>query len=89
MVMGGAAWLTAANTLSVSIQLDLPDWIRARGMSIYQMSLMGGSALGAAVWGQIATWTTVAQSLSFAAVMGASTMWMVNRWSSNTNSANH
>lgn len=89
MFMGGAAWLTAANTLSVSIQLDLPDWIRARGMSIYQMSLMGGSALGAAVWGQIATWTTVAQSLSFAAVMGASTMWMVNRWSSNTNSANH
>lgn len=89
MFVGGAAWITAANTLSVSIQLNLPDWIRARGMSIYQMSLMGGSALGAAVWGQVATWTSVTQSLSVAAAMGASAMWAVNRWSSNTNSASH
>jgi predicted MFS family arabinose efflux permease len=79
MFVGGAAWITAANTLSVSIQLDLPDWIRARGMSIYQMSLMGGSALGAAVWGQVATWTSVPQSLSLAAALGASAMWAVNR----------
>jgi MFS family permease len=89
MFVGGAAWITAANTLSVSIQLNLPDWIRARGMSIYQMSLMGGSALGAAVWGQVATWTTVPQSLSLAAALGVSAMWAVNSWSSNTNSANH
>lgn len=88
MFVGGAAWITAANTLSVSIQLDLPDWIRARGMSIYQMSLMGGSALGAAVWGQMATWTSVPQSLSIAAVMGASAMWAAHRWTSNANAGN-
>lgn len=88
MFVGGAAWITAANTLSVSIQLNLPDWIRARGMSIYQMSLMGGSALGAAVWGQVATWTSVPQSLSLAATLGASAMWAVNRWSSQANAIN-
>lgn len=59
MFVGGAAWITTANTLRVSIQLGLPDWVRARGMSTYQMALMGGSALGAAVWGQVATWTSV------------------------------
>lgn len=80
MFMGGAAWITVANSLSVSIQLNLPDWIRARGMSIYQMALMGGSALGAAVWGQVATWTSVPQSLSFAAAMGGTAMWAANRW---------
>ena len=31
----------------VAAQLALPDWVRARGMSIYQMAIMGGSALGA------------------------------------------
>lgn len=80
MFVGGAAWITTANTLSVSIQLGLPDWVRARGMSIYQMSLMGGSALGAAVWGQVATWTSVSISLSIAAAMGAAVMWVVSRW---------
>jgi quinol monooxygenase YgiN len=80
MFVGGAAWITTANTLSVSIQLGLPDWVRARGMSIYQMALMGGSALGAAVWGQVATWTSVPHSLSIAAAMGSAAMWAVSRW---------
>jgi quinol monooxygenase YgiN len=80
MLVGGAAWITTANTLSVSIQLGLPDWVRARGMSIYQMALMGGSALGAGVWGLVATWSSVAHSLSIAAAMGAAAMWAVGRW---------
>jgi MFS family permease len=79
MFVGGAAWITTANTLSVSIQLGLPDWVRARGMSIYQMALMGGSAVGAAVWGQVATLTTVQHSLGTAAVMGAAAMWVISR----------
>lgn len=80
MFVGGLAWITTANTISVSIQLNLPNWVRARGMSIYQMALMGGSALGAAVWGQVATWSNVPLSLSIAAVMGASAMWAVSVW---------
>ena len=55
MVLNGMAWITCANSLSVSAQLALPDWVRARGMSMYQMAIMGASALGAALWGQVAT----------------------------------
>lgn len=80
MFVGGAAWITTANTLSVSIQLGLPDWVRARGMSIYQMALMGGSAIGAAVWGQVATMTTVQHSLGTASFLGAAAMLVVSRW---------
>ena len=80
MAVGGAAWITTANTLSVSIQMGLPDWVRARGMSIYQMALMGGSALGAAVWGQLATWTTVPYSLSISAAMGITAMVAATYW---------
>jgi hypothetical protein len=79
MFVGGLAWITTANTISVSVQMNLPDWVRARGMSIYQMALMGGSAMGAAVWGQVATWSSVPHSLSIAAAMGAAAMWAANR----------
>jgi predicted MFS family arabinose efflux permease len=80
MFFGGAAWITVANTLSVSIQLGLSDWVRARGMSIYQMSIMGASAAGAALWGQIATWTNVPVALAIAAASGLLAMFAVNRW---------
>jgi predicted MFS family arabinose efflux permease/quinol monooxygenase YgiN len=79
MFLGGAAWITTANTLSVSIQMGLPDWVRARGMSIYQMAIMGASASGAALWGQIATWTSVPVTLGIAAVSGVVAMALANR----------
>lgn len=67
MVVAGGAWISSANSLTVSAQLALPDWVRARGMSIYQMALMGSCAAGAALWGQVATWTSVRTSLACAA----------------------
>jgi hypothetical protein len=57
--VAGAAWITVANSLTVAAQMALPDWVRARGMSIYQMALMGSTAVGAALWGQVATWTSI------------------------------
>jgi MFS family permease/quinol monooxygenase YgiN len=79
MFLGGATWLTTANNLSVSMQIGLPDWVRARGMSIYQMTIMGGSALGAALWGQVATWTSLPISLGLAMVSALLTMWLAVR----------
>jgi MFS family permease len=81
MFLSGIGWITTVNSLSVSVQLALPDWVRARGMSIFQMSVMGASALGAAVWGQVATLYTVHTSLVIAAVSGTAVMlgvhWLV------------
>jgi MFS family permease len=67
MVLGGAAWITVANSVTISAQLALPNWVRARGMAIYQMAIMGGSALGALVWGNIAERSSVPTSLACAA----------------------
>uniref|UniRef100_UPI0035ADDCB8 MFS transporter n=1 Tax=Thermomonas sp. TaxID=1971895 RepID=UPI0035ADDCB8 len=66
MMVTGAAWITVANSLTVAAQMALPDWVRARGMSIYQMALMGATAAGAALWGQVATWTDVHHSIGLA-----------------------
>ena len=70
MVVCGMAWFCVGNTLSTVSQLSLPNWIRARGMSFYQMSLMGGSALGAFVWGRITSSSNVTVSISISAVFG-------------------
>jgi MFS family permease len=80
MVLNGVAWITCANSLSVSAQLSLPDWVRARGMSMYQMAIMGGSALGAALWGQTATVTSVPTALFVAALSGSVCMYLAQRW---------
>ena len=67
MFVAGVAWITVANSVTVAAQLSLPDWVRARGMSIYQMAIMGSSALGAVIWGRIAEWSSVPTSLLCAA----------------------
>jgi MFS family permease len=79
MFFAGVAWISTANTLTVSAQLALPDWVRARGMSMYQMAIMGGSALGAALWGQVATLTTLHTGLTVAAVAGSLAMLAAQR----------
>src|SRR6185436_10734697 len=66
--LSGAAWILVANSVTIAAQLALPDWVRARGMAIYQMSIMGGSALGAAIWGKLAEMTSIHVSLAVAAV---------------------
>jgi MFS family permease len=79
MFLAGVAWITVANTLTVTAQMVLPDWVRARGMSIYQMALMGSTAAGAALWGQIATWTNIHDSLGLAAVSSVALMAIAQR----------
>jgi MFS family permease len=70
MVVAGMAWISVANTMTMSAQMALPNWVRARGMSTYQMALMGGSAAGAALWGQVASRSDVPTALIAAAVLG-------------------
>jgi MFS family permease len=74
MLACGGAWITTANSLSVSAQMGLPAWVRARGMSMLQMAVMGAGAFGAALWGQIATMSSVPVSLSIAALSGLACM---------------
>jgi quinol monooxygenase YgiN len=70
MVFIGMAWISVANSLTVSAQIAMPNWVRARGMSIYQMALMGGAAAGSLVWGQVAALAGVKGAVLAAAAFG-------------------
>ena len=80
MVVAGMAWISTANTLTVGAQLMLPGWVRARGMSIYQMGLMGGTAAGAALWGQVAGHGSIRLALVASAVFGGLVLLALRRW---------
>jgi MFS family permease len=79
MLLNGMAWIVCANSLSVSAQLSLPDWVRARGMSMYQMAIMGASAGGAALWGQVAEMSSISVGLLLAAISGTVCMLIAQR----------
>ena len=58
---------------------------RARGMASYQMAIMGSSALGAALWGQVATVGTMQTALFSAAASGTLLMLLAVRFVSDSN----
>ncbi len=79
LVIGGASWLLCLSTLNASMQLSLPAWVRARGLSVYQLIFMGGQALGSLFWGLLAGATNSVVSLLVSAGLLAfcalSTLW--------------
>jgi MFS family permease len=75
MMLAGAAWLAVVNTLTVASQLSLPDWVRARGMSIYMMTMMAATSASAAVWGQVASMIDVPWTFVAAAATGIA-LWL-------------
>jgi len=54
LLLAGAAWIAVLSDINAELQLFLPAWVRARGLSVYQMVLFGAQALGALVSGAIA-----------------------------------
>jgi MFS family permease len=54
LLPAGVAWITVLSEVNASLQLFLPGWVRARGLSVYQMVLFGSQGAGALVWGLMA-----------------------------------
>jgi MFS family permease len=54
LAVAGAAWLGLLSTLNATIQLVLPGWVRARGLSYYLVVVSLGQAAGGILWGVLA-----------------------------------
>ena len=65
----GLAWIAINNALAVAAQTALPDWVRARGMSVYMVCQMSGLTLGAVLWGQVAAATSLRTCLQIEAAV--------------------
>ncbi|EOM74269.1 MFS transporter [Rhodococcus rhodnii] len=69
LLFAGIAWLVALSTLNSAMQLMLPAWVRARGLSVYLLVFMGGQAIGALAWGVVAGRLGDSAALSIATVL--------------------
>ncbi|WP_090319932.1 MFS transporter [Nitrosomonas oligotropha] len=61
---GGVSWIMAVSLLSVSAQMALPDWVRARGLAIFQMVVFGAMAAGSLSWGQVTEMIGLSKALT-------------------------
>lgn len=54
MGVAGGAWVMALTGLSVAVQFIAPRWVAGRAMSLNQVSVFAGMAIGSSFWGYIA-----------------------------------
>lgn len=66
--IAGLSWIAVLSSLNVSAQTSLPDWVRARGLSIFLTVFFGSMSLGSLIWGQVASIWTIPSALIVAAI---------------------
>jgi MFS family permease len=67
MLVMGACWMAVLSAMQVAVQTALPPWVRARGLAVYWVVLMGCMAAGSIGWGHLAEWIGIPWTLLIAA----------------------
>jgi MFS family permease len=67
-VLAGWAWTTVLATNQAGMQMYLPAWVRARGLSVMMIATFAGQAIGSALFGWVATVTSLTWMLGIATV---------------------
>jgi hypothetical protein len=66
--LAGLSWIAVLSSLNVSAQTALPDWVRARGLSVFLTVFFGAMSLGSLAWGQVASIWGIPVALLAAAI---------------------
>jgi MFS family permease len=53
-LVAGVSWICVLSTMSVSVQVALPEWVRARGLAVFVGVFYGALTVGSALWGYLA-----------------------------------
>jgi Transmembrane secretion effector len=59
LVAAGAFWIMGLGLLGAAYQGQLPDWVKARGVSYYLLAFQGANGIGSLCIGAVAQVTTV------------------------------
>jgi hypothetical protein len=54
LLPAGLVWIAVISDVNAALQLFLPAWVRARGLSAFLTVLFGSQAVGAVLWGGLA-----------------------------------
>ncbi len=80
LVPAGMAWLAVLMGVTGALQVFLPRWVRARGLSMFNVVFAGGQAIGSLLWGLVAQWTGLVTTFVAAAVVMALGALTVTVW---------
>ena len=69
LAFGGIGWMLAMSTFNVVVQMAAAEGFKGRAVSIYYVALFGGIALGSWLWGHMAEYVGIRNSL-YAATAG-------------------
>jgi len=67
LLPAGVAWIAVISSINSALQLFLPAWVRARGLSVYLTVSFGTQGLGAVAWGAIASGAGIVATFLIAA----------------------
>jgi MFS family permease len=79
-LIAGVSWIAVLSTLNISAQVALPEWVRARGLSVFVTVMFGATTLGSAFWGHVADLAGLPAALLAAAVGAVITIPLSWRW---------
>ncbi|WYX63386.1 MFS transporter [Achromobacter xylosoxidans] len=79
LLLSGACWIGVLATYNTTVQMLVPDWVKARSLALYQTAIFGGLAAGSFMWGHFAGTMGVSGALSAAGVMLAITVALLYR----------
>lgn len=68
VALNGACWITVIANNGASVQMILPNYMRARGMAVHQMVFFGAMVAGSLLWGKVANFFDVRVALMASAV---------------------
>ncbi|MGA6097365.1 MFS transporter [Stutzerimonas marianensis] len=63
MMLSGAAWIAVLSSLQLAAQTSVPNWVRARALSVYILVFFGSMAAGGALWGLVASHSSIVIAL--------------------------
>ena len=80
LVPAGMAWLFVLMGITGALQVFLPGWVRARGLSMFNVAFAASQAFGSLLWGVVAQWFGLVPTFVAAAVLMAAGAATVRIW---------
>jgi MFS family permease len=69
LLLSGGCWIGVLATYNTTVQMLVPDWVKARALALYQTAIFGGLAAGSFMWGHFAGTMGVSGALAAAGIM--------------------
>lgn len=80
LAVTGGSMVLILSTFNIAVQMSVPRWVVGRAISVYQMAIFGGMAIGSLIWGRLATATSLRIALIAAGCTLAATLLLGWRW---------